>query len=79
MAGGPLRADTTESRKPTGRPKSLSPRDKRRIAKAVKNDRRATYGEIKDELGLTCSTRTINTAAIDAGYKSLDPPNGKGK
>ncbi len=61
-----------------GRPRSLTPRDARRVVKAVQQDGAITYGEVKDDLGFTCTPRTICRAANNAGIFNLKPP-GKGK
>jgi len=61
--------------KPTGRPAVLSQREKRSIVKAVRRDGAATYPEIRDELGLKCSPRSVGSVANKAGYKSLLPPH----
>ncbi len=61
--------------KPTGRPPVLTPRDKRMIVKAIRADTGATYPEIRDELNLKCSPRSVAGAANKAGYRNLLPPH----
>jgi len=72
---GDTTADKTADQKHIGRAKALSDRDKRRIVAAIREDSGITYGEVKANLGLTCSPRTICGAAIDAGYRTLRPPS----